>query len=84
MKKLLFILSAALVSCAPDPIENDTQQKENCGLIISIGEDNRGDYIIVKMPDYTYQQDRYKVDDYSVYKLNKQICNFDGLVKQPL
>lgn len=88
MKNLLFILAAITVSsCTSEPIynsQNESSSNSKCGVIVTTGEDSRGDYIIVKMPNYTYQKDRYKVADYSIYNLNSTICNFAGLEKQPL
>ncbi len=91
MKKLLFTtLSIVLLSCSTPEIKeyepiNYGSEEVNCGLITSAGEDQRGDYIEVKMPGYSpAQRDRYEVVDYQEYYLNQKICNFEGLTEQPL
>jgi len=87
MKTLLLVaLSIFAVSCTAP--EDDSQYipqvyKPNCGTIVATGEDQRGDYIEVRMPSYNpSQHDRYKVANYMDYKLGKEICNFAGLTKQ--
>lgn len=89
MKRLAFIISAiTFASCTPEPIAQNNSYQSNqvasdCGLLVMIGEDQRGDYIIVKINDYV--RNRYKVADYSIYysKMNKQICNLSSFEQQP-
>lgn len=75
-----------LIGCSKDEINNDNNDTmQSCGVIVSTGEDKRGDFIEVRMPYHNVsEKDRYKVVDYSKYKLNAEICDFDGLTKEPL
>lgn len=83
---LLAALSIFAISCtAPEDESHYIPQvyKPDCGTIVASGEDQRGDYIEVKMPGYNNSQhDRYKVANYLDYHLGKSICNFAGLTKQ--
>jgi len=88
MKTIFTIaIAMALFSCTAPEITKETPNSYgdtlDCGIIVTTGEDNRGDYIKVRMPYHNQQQkDRYKVVNYMDYKLGKEICNFAGLTKQ--
>jgi len=84
MRKIIFAaLSLFVMSCSTPEIESNPgyqQTTTKCGICTAMGEDNRGDFIII---DHDY---RYKVDDFMVYysKGGKQICGLELLLKQPM
>lgn len=86
MRTLIFLLASLAVSCTAEPVKTTPINiTSDCGTIVATGEDQRGDYIEVRMPNYnSSQKDRYQVPNYLDYQINQQICDFTGLVKQPL
>ena len=81
MKKLFILLLFTLLGCSGQDIEQ-TQPDAMCYDIIGKGYDNRGNYIIINYSNFN--QKRYKVEDYSNYINQSQLCEPITLTQQPL
>lgn len=90
MKKIFLFLSLIIISCNSDEIEKQPEPvindySKNCPYVNSLGEDSRGDYIIITLNQSDFKdRNRYKVIDYSNYKLGQKICDTSNLIHQPL
>jgi hypothetical protein len=68
-----------LTSCTKDEVQEKPIPKAICYRIIAVGEDSRGDFIII---DRDSNIERYKVQNYMDYSPNSQICDISKLTKE--
>ena len=80
MKKLLLIAMIALSGCSAENTEEQNTNK--CYPIISRGEDNRGNYIIINYSSFI--QKRYKVANFMNWLDKTELCEPITLTEQPL
>lgn len=83
MKKLILLLAIFFISCSPDEIKQEQYQYQHtCYKILSRGDDDRGNFIIIKYQEFNNK--RYQVDNYKDYIGKNEICDLSNLIEQPL
>ena len=81
MKKLIIILAIFFISCSTDEIEQ-SQPEQICYTILAKGYDERGNFIIIKYESFNNR--RYKVNNYLDYVGKNTICDLSNLTEQSL
>jgi len=81
MRKLIILFIIILNSCSSDKAP-EPQPSQTYYSIVARGEDNRGDYIIIKVANYTNK--RYSVSNYQDYLNQSTLCEPITLIEQPL